>query len=583
MNINKRHIFAIILISVMFLLSVFSIKNDSLTMDELSHLPAGYSYVSQKDMRINPEHPPLIKDLAGAPLLFLKNINFPYSHESWSEKVNGQWDFGNQFLFKIDNPADTMIFLGRMSMIFILMLFAGLLYFFMNKKFGSTAALLALFFFCFSPTILAHGKLITTDLGAAFGVFITIFTFFNFLEKPTKKNTFIAALALAFAQLTKFSNVLLFPFLILISLIWWFLNKNNFSELVKKVTLIFVLTFILILPIYFFHIFNYPIERQVSDTEFLLSTFGNEPLKNTIIWMAGNPILRSYAQYFLGLFMVMQRAVGGNTTFFMGEITNVGWIQYFPVVYLLKESLAFHILTLIAICFAIYKFIFRKKQDKLISELKNIIKTHFLEFSLLSYTLFYWFTALKSNLNIGVRHLLPAILLTYVLVAIGISKLLQNKNNLKIKILIISLLLSWQAASIFLTYPYLLSYYNEIGGGYRNGYNYVVDSNYDWGQGLKRLKNWTEENNVDKIYIDYFGGADLDYYFKDKHERWWGGRNPEEIEPGSYLAVSATFLQGGKGIPIKGFDRDPVGYYRWLNEEEIVARPDPSIFIFKIK
>ena len=46
------------LLVIMFSMAVFSIKDDSLTMDELAHLPAGYSYLTQKDMRLNPEHPP---------------------------------------------------------------------------------------------------------------------------------------------------------------------------------------------------------------------------------------------------------------------------------------------------------------------------------------------------------------------------------------------------------------------------------------------------------------------------------------------------------------------------------------------
>jgi hypothetical protein len=298
--------------------------------------------------------------------------------------------------------------------------------------------------------------------------------------------------------------------------------------------------------------------------------------------MTDKPIFRAYAQYFLGVFMAMTRAVGGNTTYFWGEITNVGWLSYFPVVYFLKESLPFHILTIIALVFAIFSLIFRQKTGDFLKDIKNLLQKYFLEFCIFAYVVVYWATALKSNLNIGVRHLLPAILLTYILVAIGIYKFLEKQNRLKIKVFFIALLLSWQAAGIFFTFPYFISYFNEIGGTYKNGYQYVVDSNYDWGQGLKRLKNWTEENKIEKIYIDYFGGADLDYYFRNKYEKWWGQRNRSEIAPGNYLAISATFLQNGKGVLVKNF-KAPSGFYRWLDQEDLVARPDPSIFVFKIK
>ncbi|GAH87822.1 unnamed protein product, partial [marine sediment metagenome] len=62
-------------------------KDDSATMDEVAHLPAGYSYLTQKDYRLNPEHPPLLKDLAAIPLLFIKDINFPSDIKAWKEDV----------------------------------------------------------------------------------------------------------------------------------------------------------------------------------------------------------------------------------------------------------------------------------------------------------------------------------------------------------------------------------------------------------------------------------------------------------------------------------------------------------------
>ena len=92
MVISNRltNIIAACLLIFVFFIAVFSMKGDSLTMDELAHLPAGYSYLTQKDMRINPEHPPLIKDLAAVPLLFIKNIKFPAQAKRWREDVNGQ-------------------------------------------------------------------------------------------------------------------------------------------------------------------------------------------------------------------------------------------------------------------------------------------------------------------------------------------------------------------------------------------------------------------------------------------------------------------------------------------------------------
>ena len=117
-------------------------------------------------------------------------------------------------------------------------------------------------------------------------------------------------------------------------------------------------------------------------------------------------------------------------------------------------------------------------------------------------------------------------------------------------------------------------------GGAKNGYIYVTDSNLDWGQDLKRLAKWIDQKGIEKIHVDYFGGATVEYYLGDKFEPWWASRNPEEAK-GSWLAVSATFLQQSRAIPTKGWSQ-PTDDYLWLNQYEPVTVIGNSIFVFYI-
>ena len=144
MSNRLTNLIATFLLIFIFLVTIFSMKDDSLTMDELAHLPSGYSYLTQKDMRLNPEHPPLIKDLAAIPLLFIKGIKFPSEIKNWKEDINGQWGFGNYFLFKTGNPADKMIFWARIPMILTLVLLGFYIFKWAKELFGNKAALLAL-------------------------------------------------------------------------------------------------------------------------------------------------------------------------------------------------------------------------------------------------------------------------------------------------------------------------------------------------------------------------------------------------------------------------------------------------------
>ena len=112
--------------------------------------------------------------------------------------------------------------------------------------------------------------------------------------------------------------------------------KEYFAVLCKT-ALIFMLGALLVYLVYAFHIWNYPMERQLSDSKITLSSFGIRPLVDLQLKMVEIPVLRPLAQYLFGLLMVMQRASGGNTVYFLGEISASGWKHYFPVAYFLKE------------------------------------------------------------------------------------------------------------------------------------------------------------------------------------------------------------------------------------------------------
>lgn len=580
MSNRATNIITAVLLVFMFCLAVFSMKDDSATMDEVAHLPAGYSYLTQRDMRLNPEHPPLLKDLAALPLLFIKGINFPSEIKDWKEDVNGQWGFGYNFLYKSGNPADLMIFWGRIPMILVLILLGFYIFKWSREIFGNKAALLSLFLFSFSPTFLAHGRLVTTDVGAAAGVFIASYYFLKALKESSRKNIILAGISFGLAELCKFSVILLIPFFAFLSLVWWLIKLGALKQALKVFVLVMVIGFIVIWPVSQYHVANYPAERQVRDTQFLLSSHPIRWSGPVLSWAAQQPILRPYAQYFLGLFLVFQRARYGNTTYFLGEVSATGWKNYFPVVYAIKETLVFHILTLIALLYAawtIKKPFWVHPWQRLVPWIRN----SFPVFAFLSFIGLYWATSLSSNLNIGVRHLLPVFPFTIVLIT-GVIAGLLRPPLLRLKYLFLVILIVWQISSVLRVFPHFLAYFNELAGGPDKGYVYAADSNLDWGQDLKRLEKWVNDREIDKIYIDYFGGGDPEYYLKEKYSPWQGTRDPKELPKGSYLAVSATFLQGGRGLPAPGFNQSS-GYYRWLYNYTPIAKIGYSIFVYYIE
>lgn len=635
MNINIKILIVIILLSTMAFLAVASVWNDSAIMDEDSHIPAGYSYIVKKDMRINPEHPPLVKDLAGiSALIYSKisgnKINFPDAIPAWQNEINSQWNFGFNFLYEFDNNADNIIFWSRIPSILIMLVLGFYVFKWARELYGNKTGLLALFLYSLSPAVLTHGRFVTTDVPAAAGIFIATYYFIKALKNPNKKNIIIAGIVLGIALLLKFSTFLLIPFFVLLTIIFIIsraLNPQNIN-MGKKLFLllaVFIIGAAIIYPIYQYNVWNYPaapsgqearnailaidncnnldIEKypvnQFRDTACILKTYGNRPLVNLVTWMSDKPVLRSYAQYMLGLMMVNQRALGGNTTYFLGQISNLGWHSYFPIVYFIKEPLTLHILTFIALIFALMKLAAYKWKSlrypfncgltsmfrNRLREFSEFIPKNMAQIAMLIFIIIYWTISVRSRLNIGIRHILPTIPFIYVLVSgsiINVSKNLKT-NNKKLRFMLhvsCFMLLSWYLYANLSVFPSYLAYFNEFAGGPKNGYKYVVDSNLDWGQDLKRLAKWTDENNINKIKVDYFGGGNAKYYLGDKFEPWWGSR-PETEALGSWLAVSATFLQGGQGNPIPGFNESTT-HYKWLDRYAPTIVIGNSIFVYDL-
>jgi hypothetical protein len=79
--------FVCLLLMTMLLLLLGSVQEDALTSDEPAHITAGYASLRFRDARLNPEHPPLLKMLAAAPLLALQ-VHFALASHAWQEGLN---------------------------------------------------------------------------------------------------------------------------------------------------------------------------------------------------------------------------------------------------------------------------------------------------------------------------------------------------------------------------------------------------------------------------------------------------------------------------------------------------------------
>lgn len=622
-----------------FVLMLWASSGDSAIMDELAHIPAGYSYLNNLDYRLNPEHPPLMKVLAAFPLV-LQDLNFPTDITAWTKDINGQWDMGSNFLYGSGNDAGYIIHSARILPIILTIFLIILIYAWAAELLGRWWGLLPAILFGLSPIVLAHGHYVTTDIGATFGIVLSSYYFTKFILSPSRRRLFGAGLAFGIAQLMKFSAVLLIPYFIIL-IIFLFASSvaydwqatesgaklKRFSirawHYIQSVFAVFAIGYIFVVyPIYFLFTFNYPTERQVADTEYTLNSFASGPtpsgqickpvrcLADIDIWMSKNPVTKPFAEYGLGVLMVMQRSNGGNTNYFMGDVSSAGSASYFPIVYSLKETLPTLFIVLLGILMTIITIVekFRIGLANTVRYFfKNYLVTSFVEFSMIVFILFYWAYSMKSPLNIGIRHLLPTFPFIYIFASSAIegwlndaektktakNTSLEHKANFVLRMLFPALLF-WFVLETAFSAPYFLSYFNEFGGGVSGGYRIVTDSNYDWGQDLSRLRDFVNKNHeIDKIAVDYFGGGSPKYYLDGKEIYWQSGKGNPADKNIHWLAVSINTLQNAIQPLAPGQNRNPNDEYRWLTS---IRRPEPgmgsvpqpdfrvgtSIFIYKL-
>src|SRR3989344_3771823 len=557
MSDRTTNLLAFLLLAAMFFFALFSMRQDALTFDELAHIPAGYAYLTQQDYRLNPEHPPLAKDIAAFPLLFL-DLNFPLDNENWTQNTEAppwwaQFNLGNAFLYHSGNDPASLIFWSRLPMILLLLILGAFLFCWTIKLLENTAALAVLALYSFSPNFLAHGRLVTTDVAAAFGIFLSIYFWIEFLKQPIRTNILKAGAFLALALLFKFSAVLLLPFFAVITLMYAFLHPFSSGRIrtALKYSALSVLCGIIalavIIPVYQLHIFNYPVERQVRDMIADFQPGGVTAYEQAAIWMANKSLLRPFAQFAHGILMATQRGQFGNTVFLLGEIKAGGWWYYFPLIYFFKTPLAFHLLTLLGIFGILWSI--QKQWYRGIGELLTnwLLKKHFVFFAFALFIAIYFLVAILGNLNIGVRHLLPTLPLIFILVVWGIKEFLSHIQQTRVKHTVLSIivaLLLWYVGSSTMAFPYYISYYNSVAGGEHYGYKVAVDSNYDWGQDFYRLLEFVKEKKIEKLHLDYFGGEDPAYGLGKGYIRL--NPNAEGFTPSQvkgWIAVSVNQLQ----------------------------------------
>jgi hypothetical protein len=549
----RRRVVVSGLLAVFLSQAAVGIQGDSGTMDETVYLPAGYTYWTTGDFRLGAEHPPLAKLLVAAPLLLAGVRSLPESHPAWGDAR--QWWYGREFLYAV-NDADRVLRLGRAAVVALGLLVGAAVYAWAGRLYGAGAGLLALVLYVFSPDVLAFARLATTDFPAAGFLFLSVFSLFTFLERPSVGRMGLTGMALGLALASRQTSLILllvFPVLVLV----WAIgsvspgvegpapphgepeghmegggpvvrrNIPGRRSLGQRVLGILGAAGIAYGVLWTVYGFQAQATRR-PDFEIPWSLLMSDPagaMGAWVEWMRHYRLLPD--GYLYGIVVHASGVLPRCDTFLLGESSPDGWWYFFLATFFLKTPLSL----LLLLAASLWTVGFRK-QGSGRSE----------AFLLIPVLMIFAFVSAAGIQN-GHRHLLPVYPFLFVLAS-------RTAADLSRKVLV-TLVLWYLGASLWV-FPHHLSYMNELVLGPGNGHRALVDSSLDWGQDLKRLRRYMDDQGIQKVKLSYFGSAPAEYYgiaYEPLPSFPPIGQVPESgtvsLEPSGVYAISATNLRGG--------------------------------------
>ena len=524
------------------------IREDSVTLDEPCFIAAGQTYWHGQRYYLNVEHPPLMQLWCGLPFLLQAGnapapTNLPFA-TNWRYDRLAQAAgpafyrypvvetglHGRDLLFHGGHDAGRLVTWARWLQVLVVLGTGLVIFGWARRVAGPSAALLALATWVFNPVALAYGHLVLSDPGLALFVPLAAWRFSRLLEAPNARRVLLAGLATGLALLAKYTAVLLVPvFAALVALSWW---KNRRPT--WRLWLVPLVAWGVVLLAYFPHWGPAP-------------WIGNADARTMAVpgWFQGLRLGLVPAEYFKGLAIVLLHVANGHPAYLAGEWSTTGWWYYFPVALLVKTPTAWFWLGGGAAAWLAW----RCRQRS------------FAELAAVTAAAAFLAGAMTSRANIGVRHVLPVLPLVAVAVAAQYGHAAAATRR------VMWLLAGGLALATWIAHPYFLPFTSELAGGPTRGQDWLVDSNYDWGQDANRLAAFLDEQQIDQVYAHYFGlGTGLQR----------AGVNYVAVRPdqarqlhGAWLVVSASYLMRPE--------------WAWLRAtDEPVTRVGYTLFVYRL-
>jgi 4-amino-4-deoxy-L-arabinose transferase-like glycosyltransferase len=440
---------SIFLLFILFSLLVVGAERISLTADEPTYIALGYGLLTRGKavypLLIQRGYPPLLISLEALPL-YLHNPSLAVEQlPGWGSHYAV---FTEQIALSL--PVEQMRVLARLPIIFLTVLLASVVFRWTAELWGKFAALIALFFLSFDPTLLAHGRLANSDVGAVALGTAVLYATWRWSKKPSWYWGSAVGILFGLVMLAKLSGLLwgiAGGFMLVLSVLQK-RERSAWSNYARQASVSLLLSALILWGGYGWE------WGRIPNLPF--------PIPAPTHW---NNLffLQNYNDYYFALGM---RETGG-------------WWWYFPLAFLIKNPLPLLLAFGFGLAMMLTEIFAKGKKVQWYSVL-----------GIAFFPTFYTATAIYESLNIGYRFMLPNHPFLYLVIGGGVAGWLGKRATGYWRTALVGGLAVWLVMGTLSVFPFEIAYFNELVGGTRGGYRYLSDSNVDWNQSREVLEKY---------------------------------------------------------------------------------------------
>lgn len=520
----RNEIIAVALLVLMVGAIGGGILTQSAAYDEPAVLAAGADLLNTGRLSLDHVYPPVMKYLTALALLPAQPDYPP--DEAIPGDSTGPYRYGFLLLYRNKVMPEVLLAWGRLPSLCLSLLGAVLVWKWASLWYGPTGGLVALGAYVAEPNLLAHGGLATTDIGVSVFLLATLYFFALFLEGKDRRFVMAAGLAAGLAAMAKSPGHIAFV---------WGLGILSLAPI------------------------------GILGPRRSWRSFGGDAL--IFVGSAAAVIAGLYQIRYLPLYGDMLRetislASPGHPmenyhNFLHGEWRQgKGWRGFYLIALAVKTTLPFQCLVL----------------TRWLTARRDALRAWILWVPIITYVAIFSMLSKQS----GVRYILPIFPLLCVWIG-GLGSL----SKVWTRGIVIGLL-CWSGIETSRVAPRFLAYFNQIAGGPKGGYRWLVEAGLDLGQDFPAIRRSLDKWGPAEIVVAVLGNGDRDYYFGPHQDLISERQN--EVEQFRHinstnpvrelLVVSASILQGyGLSNP---------GAFSWLRGMTPLDQPGFSSFIYDI-